>query len=139
KAPMQGPVEQVMPSIQADLTPATTGDEASGASLVEDASGSGERGPTPAASAGEISSVRQIEEVRARIEIDAANRGAQVNKLLFGNSVIAAGRGNGILDLNHQLNPEALRMIRELKPSILRFGGQPIFEDGIGDARTRPA
>lgn len=42
------------------------------------------------------------------------------------------------LDPDHQFNPEALQLIQELQPSILRFGRQPIFEDGIGDPQSRP-
>jgi alpha-N-arabinofuranosidase len=75
---------------------------------------------------------------RARIDIDAAQLTGPVNKLLFGNSVNAVGRGNGILDTHHQLDPAALRMIRNLRPSILRFASQPIFEDGVGDLLDRP-
>jgi len=61
-----------------------------------------------------------------------------VNKLLYGNHVKAVARGKAILDTDYQFNPEALRMIRGLQPSILRFAGQPIFEDGIGDPQSRP-
>jgi len=126
------------PGTSVPLVATTSGDEASAASPVEDASASVEPVATLAASAVETSAAHQPEAVRARIEIDVGERVGPVNELLFGNSVIAAGRGNGILDPNHQFNPEALRMVRELKPSILLFGEQPIFEDGIGDPRTRP-
>jgi len=75
---------------------------------------------------------------RARIEIDVAQRMGPVNELLFGSQVIAAGGGNGILDPDRRFSGEALEMIGDLKPSVLRFGGQPIFEDGIGPLQSRP-
>ena len=77
-------------------------------------------------------------DVGASIEIDATHPLGPVNELLFGNQVNAVGRGNAILDANYQFNPEALQMIKDLQPSILRFGGQPIFEDGIGEPESRP-
>jgi len=79
-----------------------------------------------------------LQDVRASIEIDATHPLGQVNKLLHGSYVMAPGRGNGILDPDHQFNPDALQLIQEMQPSILRFGEQPIFEDGIGDPQSRP-
>jgi len=79
-----------------------------------------------------------LQDVGASIEIDATHPLGQVNKLLHGSYVMAPGRGNGILDPDHQFNPDALQLIQELQPSILRFGEQPIFEDGIGDPQSRP-
>ncbi|MCG2766799.1 MAG: hypothetical protein L6435_00230 [Anaerolineae bacterium] len=75
----------------------------------------------------------------ARIEIDATQRIGPVNKLLFGNYVIAPGAGSAIVDTDSQFSTDALQMIQELQPSILRLGDLPIFEDSIGDPRTRPA
>jgi len=79
-----------------------------------------------------------LQDVRASIEIDATDSVGPVNKLLYGNHVEGVARGRAILDTNYQFNPEALRMIQGLQPSILRFAGQPIFEDGIGDPQSRP-
>jgi len=78
-----------------------------------------------------------VQSATASIAINVTQPVGPVNKLLFGNYVIAVGRGAGILDANHQFYPEALQMIQDLQPSILRFGGQPIFEDGIGDPLSR--
>lgn len=78
------------------------------------------------------------QDVDATIEIDVTHHKGEVNKLLFGNYVIAPGAGNGLLDFNNQFNPNALQMIQELKPSILRLDHQPIFEDAIGELQSRP-
>ena len=75
----------------------------------------------------------------ARIEIDATQRVGPVNKLLFGSYVIAPGGGSAIVDTDSQFSADALQMIQELQPSILRLGDLPIFEDSIGDPHTRPA
>ena len=126
------------PGTSVPLVATTSGDEASATSPVEDASPSVDPVATLTTSEVETSAAHQPQTVRARIDIDVGERVGPVNELLFGNSVIAAGRGNGILDLDRRFNAQALQMIRELKPSILRFAGQPIFEDGIGDPRARP-
>ena len=78
------------------------------------------------------------QDASAGIDIDMTHSVGPVNKLLLGNYVIAVFRGIGILDKNQQFNADALQMIRELQPSILRFAVQPIFEDGIGDPQSRP-
>jgi len=73
----------------------------------------------------------------ATINIDVTHSLRPVNKLLFGEYIFANSWGNGILDQNFEFNPIAMEMIRELRPTILRFAVQPIWEDGIGDPLNR--
>jgi len=125
-------------SIEVVATPSATRDEPRFANPLDEPTATAKVEATSPASREEASSVESLEGQTARIEIDAASRVGLVNKLLFGGYVIAAGSGNGILDSDHHFDPEALEMIKDLKPSILRLGGQPIFEDGIGDPSARP-
>lgn len=135
----QGSVDEAKASTEAAPIPSATGEEAAPTYPSQEPSTSVEVEATAPAGSEEASPANTREVWRARIDIDAANRVGQVNKLLFGSYVIASGAGNGIVSLDHQFDPEALQMIRELRPSILRFGGQPIFEDGIGDLQGRPS
>jgi alpha-L-arabinofuranosidase len=79
----------------------------------------------------------QPEPETATINIDVTHSLRPVNKLIFGEYIFANSWGNGILDKTFEFNPVALEMIRELRPTILRFAVQPIWEDGIGDPLNR--
>lgn len=72
------------------------------------------------------------------IMVDAGKSRGPVNKLLFGSYVTSPGGGNGmLLPGKTEFDPEALRLTRELSPTIMRLGVLPIFEDALGAAADR--
>jgi alpha-N-arabinofuranosidase len=79
--------------------------------------------------------------LEATIHVSAQEILGPVNRLVFGNAVLPAGQGNGLLDrvgeYEFQFDPVALEMVRDLKPSVLRFGKQAFFEDAIGPQTAR--
>jgi alpha-L-arabinofuranosidase len=74
----------------------------------------------------------------AEITVDAGRELGRVNRLLFGDYVIAPGGGNGLVPAGGgDFDPQSLAMVKELSPTILRLGVLPVFEDALGDWRTR--
>ena len=74
----------------------------------------------------------------AKITVDAEQKLGQVNRLLFGSYVIAPGGGNGLLLADgSDFDSEALALVKELSPTILRLGVLPVFEDALGERHSR--
>ena len=79
----------------------------------------------------------------ATIVIDADQIKEPVNRMMFGNAQ-PFGHGDLLLDeLTWDFDPEALQMVQELSPTVLRFPGglkanEYFWEDGIGPQEYRP-
>ena len=80
----------------------------------------------------------------ATIVIDADQHEADVNRLMLGNAQ-PFGHGDLLLDESTWgFDSQALEMVRELSPTVLRFPGglkanEYFWEDGIGPQEQRPA
>ncbi|MCK4597633.1 T9SS type A sorting domain-containing protein [bacterium] len=79
----------------------------------------------------------------ATISINPTQTLGQVNQLIFGNAQ-PFGHGDLLLEMDDSswsFNPQALDLVSDLSPTILRFIGADIYfwEDGIGPHHLRPS